>query len=141
METEPNKLTFEWEYGDEPVSLTVNSYRQGSRLYVGMISYAEGYPEPFADMTVNLPHLPVRENEAYINGDLGKSILAFIEKNKLGEVLPERGHSGYGEYAKVAFNLDRLQEFDPEGVEKYRAGHLQHAQSAQTVTNSMRMKR
>lgn len=142
MEEEPKKLTFEWDYGDEPVSLTVDTYRQGNRLYVGMISYTEGYPEPFAAMTVNLPQLPTNVNEAYINGDLGKSVLHFIEKNGLGKVLPDTGRSGYGEYAKVAFDLDLLQEFDPDGVARYRASHQPPTQSVRAVTNSsVRMRR
>ena len=141
MEEEPKKLTFEWDYGEEPVALRVDSYRQGNRLYVGMITYAEEYPEPFADMTVNLPQLPLKDNEAFINGDLGKSILNFIEKNELGTVLSGKGRSGYGEYAKVAFHLDRLQEFDPEGVARYRASHPPPAHPAPTMTNSMRRKR
>lgn len=55
MNEEPKKAAFDWELGNEIVSLHVGSYAYGDRLYIGMVSYGEDGPEPFADMTVNIP--------------------------------------------------------------------------------------
>ena len=63
--------------------------------------------------------IPPEPNEAYIDHFLSKENLRFIKKHKLGVVLPEIGFSGYCAYAKVAFDMERLREFDPKGVEGY----------------------
>ncbi|MCC8047403.1 MAG: DUF4313 domain-containing protein [Clostridiales bacterium] len=120
--SEKKTLEFDWQFGQEEVSLRVASYMNNKSLYVGLICRTEYGLEPFGDMTVHLPvsdMVPLKSNEAYINGDMSKSLLAFIQKNKLGTVLPEVGYSGYGQYAKVAFDMDRLREFDPAGVERH----------------------
>ena len=46
-------------------------------------------------------------------------MLHFIKEHKLGKVLNETGRSGYATYQKVAFDLARLAEFDPEGVAEH----------------------
>lgn len=46
-------------------------------------------------------------------------MLAFIKKHHLGVILPEVEFSGYCSYAKVAFDMERLKEFDPKGVEEH----------------------
>lgn len=96
------KLRFKWELGDEMVSLHVNQYAYDGRLHIGMINYGEDGPEPFADMTINLPAYDLEDNEAFINGDISKDLLRFIRENKLGKVLPYTVKSGYGRYAAVA---------------------------------------
>lgn len=120
---EPKKVTFDWELGHEIVSLHVESYAYGDGLYIGMLSYGEDGPEPFADMTINIPAYSLEANEGIICGDISKDLLKFIKKNKLGKVLPYSVRSGYGEYAVVAFDLERLKEFDPRGVAQFEKLH------------------
>lgn len=117
------KLPFKWEFDEEMVSLEVNSYSYGDRLYIGMTSYGEDGPEPFADVTVNIPEYPLKVNEAFICGDFSKDLLNFIKENKLGKVLPYTVPSGYDMYAVVSFDLDRLAEFDPAGVAAFKKSH------------------
>lgn len=114
------KLRFKWELGDEMVSLHVNQYAYDGRLHIGMINYGEDGPEPFADMTINLPAYDLEDNEAFINGDISKDLLRFIRENKLGKVLPYTVKSGYGRYAAVAFDLEKLAEYDPSGVASFK---------------------
>lgn len=123
MNNEPLKAAFDWELGHEIVSLHVGSYAYGDRLYIGMVSYGEDGPEPFADMTVNIPMYSLEANEGFICGDLSKDLLKFIQDNKLGKVLPYTVKSGYGKYAAVAFDLERLKEFDPKGVAEFEKLH------------------
>ncbi|MDD3253018.1 MAG: DUF4313 domain-containing protein [Lachnospiraceae bacterium] len=120
---EIKKVPFKWELGEETVSLQVNSYAYGERLYIGIICHGEDGAEPFADMTVNIPAYSLEPNEAFISGDLSKDLLAFIKENKLGKVLPYTVQSGYGRYSAVAFNLDKLKEFDAKGVDEFKKNH------------------
>ena len=123
MENEPKKVPFKWQFGEETISLHVNRYQYGDRLYIGMIDHGEDGPEPFADMTVNIPQYSLEPNEAFINGDISKDALNFIKENKLGKVLPYTVQSGYGRYAVVAFDFDKLKDFDPKGVAEFKAAH------------------
>ena len=59
-------------------------------------------------------------NEAYISDFNSRANLEFIERHKLGKVLPDEGYSGFCRYAKVAFDLERLAEFDEEGIKQYK---------------------
>lgn len=119
MQNEPKKVPFKWELGDKTVSLQVGSYVYGDRLYIGMISYDEDGPEPFTDVTVNIPAYFLEANEAFICGDFSNDLLNFITENDLGKVLPYKVQSGYERYSAVAFDLERLKEFDPEGTVRY----------------------
>lgn len=116
--------TFRWDYEDTEIALYVASYQYGNRLYVEMFSRCEdgvdGW-EPFDDLTVNLPGYYLEPDEAYICADFSKDKLNFITDYGLGEILPEKGHSGMEEYSLVKFNLEKLAEFDRVGVEKYCA--------------------
>ncbi|MCC8106058.1 MAG: DUF4313 domain-containing protein [Clostridiales bacterium] len=125
---EKKTLQYDWQCGwdirHDEVSLEVNSYLSNNSLYIGLNSRTgdEGEWEPFGAVTVNLPvsdEIPLKVNEAYISDFMSKYLLEFIQKNKLGTILPEKGHSGYCDYAKVAFDMERLREFDPEGVKRY----------------------
>ncbi len=122
---EVKKVPFKWFYDEEnvTVSLHVADYALGNGLYIGMTSYSEDGPEPFADMTVNLPGYSLEPNEAFISGDMSGDLLNFIIENKLGEVLPFEGKSGYGKYKAVAFDLEKLKEFDPKGVSEFMKDH------------------
>ena len=115
-------LGFDWEFGHEELALEVSSYANNGCLYIGLHNKTEEGFDQFGNLTVNLPMssmIPPEPNEAYIDHFLSKENLRFIKKHKLGVVLPEIGFSGYCAYAKVAFDLERLREFDPIGVEGY----------------------
>ena len=114
-------LTYNWQYGQEELILTVNTYTNNNSLYVGLLSQTEYGLEPFDDLTVNLPDqgTPLKINEAYISNLASADKLAFIRQHHLGTVLPERGFSGFCSYAKVSFDLDRLKELDPAGVKQH----------------------
>lgn len=116
-------LSYDWEFGHKDLVIKVDAYRDRNRLYIGLY-YVQGSDlEDFGDLTVNLPFENVEVNEAFINDFACKEKLEFIRKHKLGSVLPEHGYSGYCQYAKVAFDLERLAELDEEGLERYKALH------------------
>ena len=108
-----------WEFGRETVAIRVSSYRNNGNLYVGLCHKEGREWEDFGDVTINLPYQFLEPNEAFITGDFTKDMLHFIKEHKLGKVLNETGRSGYATYQKVAFDLARLAEFDPEGVAEH----------------------
>lgn len=105
------------------VSIEVSSYKMGGRLYIGLYSRGDAGLEPFSNLTINLPFSPAEVNEGYIERNDCRNLMEFIERYQLGRILPEKGYSGYAEYAKAAFDLDKLAEYDPAGVEAYRHLH------------------
>ncbi len=117
------KVPFNWEFGEETVSLRVDEYAYGGGLHIGMDCYEEDGQEPFADMTVNLPGYSLDPNEAFISGDMSRDLLNFIQENKLGEVFPFEGKSGFATYKLVAFDMEKLKEFDPKGVKEFMKDH------------------
>lgn len=116
-------LEYNWELGKERIALEVAEYMHGNGLYIGMLSKEGQVWESFGDLTVNLPFESVKANEAYISHDFSEDKIAFIKKHRLGKVLPETASSGFCVFQKVAFDMERLRELDPEGVEKFLKHH------------------
>ena len=117
---EPKKLIYDSGEQPEEVFLRVSGYLDRDRLYVGIYQTEYGYPELFSDLTVNLHHAPLNGvNEAYIDHNFSKEHLRFIRKYKLGRVLPETAVSGYCTFQKVAFDLKKLAEYDPQGTREF----------------------
>ena len=111
---------YHWFLGTTEVALRVGTYSMNDRLFVGLMTIDEdGCFEPFADLTVNIPQYSLHPNEAFISGDFSESNLAFIREQGLGEILPYQVPSGYGLYSAVSFNMEKLREFDPHGVENH----------------------
>ena len=112
-------LGYDWEMGHEEIKLEIGTYCMGEGLYIGMLAKESGVWESFSDLTVNLPLERCKVNEAFIQDFGSKDKLEFIKRHKLGEILPERGNTGYRTYAKVAFDLKRLEELDPRGMKRF----------------------
>lgn len=113
-------LEYQWFYGKEKLALSVNTYFSGKGIQIDLYSKEGRIWEPFGYLTVNLPGYSLEPNEAFIDDFSSKEKLQFIEQHKLGKVLSQKGFSGRGQYALVAFDLNRLAEFDRVGVEKLR---------------------
>ena len=92
------------------VLLTIGSYAESKNLYIGIY---------FDDLTVALPNSTLELNEGFISGDSTREKLDLIQKYNLGKILNEKGYSGFGAYPKVAFDLEKLAEYDSEGVGEY----------------------
>lgn len=116
-------LGYEWEMGHEEIKLEISTYYMGKGLYIGMLAKESGVWESFSDLTVNLPFERLKVNEAFIQDFCSEEKLEFIKRHKLGEILPERGYSGFCTYAKVAFDLKRLEELDPKGMKRFYGEH------------------
>ncbi|MFV0527623.1 MAG: DUF4313 domain-containing protein [Lachnospiraceae bacterium] len=114
-------VNYEWELGREKLVIQTGSYFYTGGLYIALYQKDnDEIGELFCDLTINLPGYSLEPNVAFIDGSSSKDKLAFIEQYRLGKILPKKGHSGMGEYAMVAFDLDRLGEFDKKGIAEYK---------------------
>lgn len=141
---EPKKLIYDSGEQPEEVFLRVSGYLDRDRLYVGIYQIEYGYPELFSDLTVNLHHAPLNGvNEAYIDHNFSKEKLRFIKQHKLGTIQPDTASSGYCIFQRVAFDLKKLAELDPEGTKRFmeRNGTQQGDASKQKPKKKQRSQR
>ncbi len=108
------QLPFEYLGKTTMVVLHVGHYEPSGRLAIELLQEGLFGLESFVRMTVNLPAAaPLEANETFIDNALvGDDILRFIEENSLGKELTVP----YENYKAVAFNMDKLYEYDPDGV-------------------------
>ena len=90
-------------------------------LYIGLYHMEDGYPESFADLTVNLPFASLGGiNEAYIDHNFSKEKLRFIKQHKLGN-----DTAGYRILRLLHLPEGcirpgkKLAELDPEGTKRF----------------------
>ena len=108
------QLPFEYLGKTTMVVLHVGHYEPSGRLAIELLQEGLFGLESFVRMTVNLPAAaPLEANETFIDNALvGDDILRFIKENSLGKELSVP----YEGYKAVAFNMDKLYEYDPDGV-------------------------
>lgn len=104
------KLAFNYDGEEIEVILQVANYISDNSIYIGLLTEEDGEFELFDDLTVNLGN-STKENEAYISDFMSKEKLEFIKNHQLGEVLPEKGKSGFCEYNKVAFHMETVMKY------------------------------
>jgi len=100
--------------------LKVYNYNSNSRLAI-IIYEPDG--ELWNDLTINLPEFFLSDiDEGFINGDYNtkeKNIVDYFKK--IGIIKESYGLRNYnmGKYEYVKFDLDKLKEYDPDGIEKF----------------------
>lgn len=117
-----NALVFDSQFsGRVSVKLEVSSYMNNGRLYIGLTETGGEYPEPFADITVNID-APCPPYCGYVDTNSCPGLEEFIEKNGLGEFMDMMGHSGFCQYPLYMFHAEKLRELEPYGMEVYEQG-------------------
>ena len=99
----------------ENLTLQVSQYRSNGRIAI--LAYTE--EEPYSDITINLPGFCLDANEGAIDS-LAKSCgleKALIKKGIIKEVYGTAKYN-MGTYDIVAFDLEELRKYDPEGIKK-----------------------
>lgn len=109
--------TLKTKFGD--ITLEVFNYMTNGRLAIlGYLPDGELY----GDITTNIPY-PLNDiGETFINSTTNDCSPELVKQMKdIGLIEKTYGFRscGYGNYELVKFNLDKLKEFDKEGVEKF----------------------
>ena len=99
------------------MQLQITSYLDGN-LAIQMVTWAEGYPEPWASLTVNLDGVRGRDC-AFIDTNGDPDFPVWLIRNGLAIPTGITQRSGFCEYPEYRFRADRLREFDPDGYEEY----------------------
>lgn len=104
--------------GKVTLELEINSYMDNNRLYIGLVEVGGEYPEPFADLTVNIS-APCPDYCGYVDTNNCPELEGFIEKHGLGEFTGLMGGSGFCSYPLYLFNPEKLREAAPEDMELF----------------------
>lgn len=84
------------------------NYTENGNLYVGLLTYEEGYPQPWQNLTVNLS-VKCAPNCAYIDtNNNGNEIIEWLEQNGLGKSTGNLMPSGWCVYPEFEFDMDEL---------------------------------
>ena len=113
-------LNLQSQYGGEiKGSLEINTYLNNGCMYIGLVEQRE-YPEPYGDLTVNLMG-KVPDYCGYVDLNNMPELEKFIADNELGEFTGLMKRSGFCEYPLYLFNVDRMRELCPDGMQVYEA--------------------
>lgn len=104
------KLMLSTPFSTIPVTFEKSRYIDQNNLYIRIVTWEEGYPEPWSDLTVNLG-VKCEENTAYIDvNNNGPEILDFIIDNGLGVPTGKMLPSGFCVYPEVRFRETFMNE-------------------------------
>lgn len=109
-----DKIMLKTQFGKSiPVTFRKSTYVDFNNLYVGLISWEEGYPETWGDLTVNLG-VPIESDCAFIDtNNCGDGIIDWLIENNIAIPTGDAARSGFCIYPKVRFNkefLDNIEE-------------------------------
>ena len=112
-------LTLETRFGTkEEVELTIDSYHNSRCLFLGLTTNEEGFYEPYGDISVNLnDNAP--DYCAYVDTNNMPELEKFLEDNEIGYFTGMVKQSGFCTYPLYMFNIDKLRELCPYGLERY----------------------
>ncbi len=115
------KLELKTQFGTtEQVSIEINTYLNNGNMYIGLSTMEDGYPEPYGDVTVNLG-VEVPDFCGYVDTNNMPELEKFLVDNDIGEFTGFMERSGFCMYPLYMFNVDKLRELCPDGMEVYEA--------------------
>ena len=95
---------------EHDVTFTTNEYAENGNLYVGIVCFDDGYPEPWSDLTVNLS-VKCESNCAFIDtNNNGAGIINWLEDYGIAKSTGRMKQSGFCTYPEVRFDLEKLVE-------------------------------
>lgn len=106
--------------GHNNVYLEINNYLDNNNMFIHLMAREDGFDEPYGNVTVNLG-IKVPDYCAYVDLNNMPELEGFIEENGLGEFTGIVQRSGFCEYPLYMFNVDKLRELCPDGMDVYEA--------------------
>lgn len=114
-----NLLKLDTHWGKtEYVQLEINQYVNNGCMHIGLVAWSDDGFEPYGDVTVNLTGY-VPDYCGYVDINHMPELEHFIEENQLGEFTGIIGKSGFCEYPLYIFNVKKLRELCPDGMDAY----------------------
>lgn len=107
-----------FKFNNEELFLDIGTYNVGK----GLAILCGTVDEPFTDVTINLPGMYLSSiDKAYIDPMCEYCGLyqTLIDLGIIKEVVKEKVSYNMGKYDLVRFDMDKLKEYDPEGLEEY----------------------
>jgi len=96
--------------------LTVASYQNNKRIYVGVDTEEESY----ADLTINLTDLMIPDEDyIFVNGDMTRDLRNFLEEKGIISESIETYQYNMGKYDMVQVDFDLLKQYDPDGFKDF----------------------
>ena len=109
-----NTLTLNAWGSNHKITLNLGSYAENGNLYIGLVSWDEGFPEPWSDLTVNLS-VPCKPNCAFIDtNNNGEQIIDWLIENGLGMETGKGRISGWRAYPQFEFDMDAVNKYVEE---------------------------
>ena len=118
MDNEKKQVTYNSSIsGETQVTFDIQQYTNGA-IFIGLMCNEDGYEEPFGNVTVNFPDATPNYC-GYLNVNNMPDIEKFITDNDIGEFTGFTQRSGFCEYPLYLFNVDKLRELCPDGMDQY----------------------
>ena len=96
---------------NHPITLRRDKYAANGNLYVGMITWEDGYPEPWSDLTVNID-VKCDENCAFIDTNNNSDrIVEWLITHKLATLTGRVRQSGFCVYPEMKFDMVELAKY------------------------------
>lgn len=109
-----NTLTLNAWGSNHKITLHTNHYAENGNLYIGLVCWDEGFPEPWSDLTVNLSK-KCKPNCAFIDtNNNGEQIIDWLENNNLGMYTGNFEISGYCIYPEFEFDMNTVNKYVKE---------------------------
>ncbi len=104
--------------GKVKLELEINAYMNNNRMYIGLIEVDGEYPEPFADLTVNID-APCPDYCGYVDTNNCPELEDFIVQHGLGEFTRLAAGSDFCSDPLYMLNVEKLCEAGPESMEQF----------------------
>lgn len=103
-------------YNDENLYLTISSYSDNGRIYLGL----ETEDELYADITINLSDRLIEDDNCiFISGHVDNDLQDFLIEKEIIEEPYNVMQYNMGKYNCSRVNFEKIKEYDPEGFEDF----------------------
>ena len=97
-------------FNDEILGINIEKYANNDNLAIMLICETEGFPEPYATITVNIDDLD--ENQSCVDTNNCPWAIDLIEEYKLGEPTGKIIQSGFCTYPVYQFDINELKKYE-----------------------------